>query len=89
MPDKTKETLKTFLLILGVISIFASPIIAMTLATQNGKEARAVANKALSIAEANARDFAFFKGEVNAKLDNLTKGQDRIIEFMSNIEKVD
>jgi hypothetical protein len=89
MPDKTKETLKTFLLILGVISVVASPIIAMTLATQNGKEARAVANKALGLAETNARDFAFFKGEVNAKLDNLTKGQDRIIEFMSNLEKVD
>jgi hypothetical protein len=87
--DKTKETLKTLMLIIGVIGVCASPIIAVTLATHNGREAKSTADKALRLAETNARDFAFFKGEVNAKLDNLTKGQDRIIEFMSNVERAD
>ena len=89
MPDKTKETLKTIMLVMGLVTALASPIVAVTIASQNGKTASQKADKALNLAEQNARDFAFFKGEVNAKLDNLTKGQDRIIEFMSSIEKAD
>ncbi len=87
MADATKEWIKTSLLVVGLVSIFATPIIAVTIASQTGKVAKLTANKALDLAERNARDFAFFKGEVNAKLDNLTKGQDRILEFVDNLER--
>lgn len=80
----------------GLIAMFASPIIAVTMARQAGVEARAdareakqVAEVARGLAEQNAREMAFFKGEVNAKLDNLTKDSDRILQFISNIERVD
>lgn len=89
MADTTKDFMKNIALVMGVIVICASPIIAVTLASKNGSDAKLTADKALALAEQNSRSFAFFKGEVNAKLDNLTKGQDRVIEFIGNLEKVD
>ena len=96
MADKTKETIKTLVMLIGMIAICASPIIAVTLGRQGSVEARADAREAKqeaafarNMAEQNAREMAFFKGEVNAKLDNLTKGQDRTLEFISNLERAD
>jgi hypothetical protein len=70
MADKTKQWMMTALMVIGLISACASPIVAVTIAAQNGKLAEQKATK----------DFAFFKGEVNAKLDGLTKGQDLILK---------
>ena len=89
MADKTLGAVKAIAMVIGMIAICASPIIAVTLATHNGSEAKATAQKALNLAEQNARDFAFFKGEVTAKLDNLTKGQDRVLDFVSKLERSD
>jgi len=89
MADTTKDFMRNVALILGVIVVCASPIIAVTLAATNSADAKATADEALELARENEKDFAFFKGEVNAKLDNLTKGQDRVIEFISNLEKTD
>jgi hypothetical protein len=87
MPDKTKEFMKNAIMVMGLITMCASPIIAVTVATQAGKSANAKADKALDLAEQNARDFAFFKGEVNAKLENLNKGQDRIYDIVKEWER--
>ena len=86
MVDVLKSTLGKAVLIVTLLAFVSTPIIGMTMATQVSKEARATANKALELAESNSRDFAFFKGEVNAKLDYITKSQDRIIDFISSIE---
>jgi len=87
--DTMKDTIKTIMMILGLVAVCASPIIAVTVTSQTGRAANAKAEKALGLAEQNARDFAFFKGEVNAKLDNLTKGQDRVLDFVSKLERAD
>ena len=87
--DMVKSTLGKVVLALTIIAFISTPIVGMTMATQVSKEARATAEKALDLAESNSRDFAFFKGEVNAKLDYITKSQDRIIDFISNIERAD
>ena len=96
MADILKSTLAKVVLALTIIAFVSTPIVGMTMATQVSKEARATSEKALSLAEGNALDFAYFKGEVSAQLDSLTKGQDRqamkldrIIEFMSNIERAE
>ena len=89
MADILKSTLAKVVLALTVIAFISTPIVGMTMATQVSKEARATAEKALELAESNSRDFAFFKGEVNAKLDYITKSQDRIIDFISNIERAE
>lgn len=82
------DTGKNIMFIVGVAAFFASPIIAVTIAAQTGKEAKRIANKALSMAELNSRDFAFFKGEVNAKLDIILKNGDAQLLFMNSIEGV-
>ena len=89
MTDILKCTLGKVVLALTIIAFISSPIIGMTMATQVSKDAKATAEKALDLAESNSRDFAFFKGEVNAKLDYITKSQDRIIDFISNIERAE
>jgi len=89
MVDMVKSTLGKVVLSLTIIAFISTPIVGMTMATSVSNEARATAEKALELAESNSRDFAFFKGEVNAKLDYITKSQDRIIDFISNIERAE
>jgi hypothetical protein len=86
MADKTKEFMKNAVMVMGLVAMCASPIIAVTVATQTGRSANAKADKALGLAEQNARDFAFFKGEVTAKLESLNKGQDRIYDVVKDWE---
>ena len=88
MVDAIKKTFGTVGAICAIIAFLATPIIAMTRASTISQDAKDTANKALELAESNSRDFQFFKGEVNAKLDHITKSQDRIIQFISNIERV-
>lgn len=83
------NTAKNMLLIMGIVSFFASPIVAVTIAAQTGKEAKIIAEKAMVLANKNANDFAFFKGEVNAKLDIILKNGDAQLQFMSSIERVE
>ena len=45
--------------------------------------------KTEAVAEQNARDFAFFKGEVNAKLDNIIASARRQEQFIQNLELAD
>lgn len=52
--------------------------------TVRKQEAKVENNELLS--EQNARDFAFFKGEVNAKLDSIMASMRRQEQFIQNLE---
>lgn len=103
MADKTMNTLKVIGALVGIVVVIATPITAITLATYTGNAAQKQAERATGIAEdakklgeQNARDFAFFKGQVMTNLEGLNKSvekidskQDRVIEIMSGFMRAD
>lgn len=103
MADKTMNTLKVLGALIGIVVVLATPITAITLATYTGNAAQKQAQRATVIAEdakkigeQNARDFAFFKGQVMTNLETLNKSvdkidtkQDRVIEIMSGFVRAD
>lgn len=87
--------LTTVATILTMLTLLSGIVMAFTVVREGVKTAQAEAQKALCVAEKakeqgenNAREFAFFKGEVNAKLDNINKNVDRIARVVENLEVV-
>ena len=88
---------------MGIGLAIASPIIAVTKVTAANSYISQTANDAKSLAEKNARDFEYFKGEVTAtmkahkdgldkmdrKFDKMEVKIDRVIEIMSGFQRAD
>ena len=74
--------------VITMLVVLSSMVMAFTVVRETASRAQVTADKALSTSEGTARDFAFFKGEVNAKLDNINKNVDRIARVIENMEVV-
>jgi len=82
------STLSMIVMIITLLTILSSVVVAFTVVREGANRALIVAEKAKEMSENNAREFAFFKGEVNAKLDNINKNVDRIARVVENLEVV-
>jgi hypothetical protein len=74
--------------VVTMLVVLSSMVMAFTVVRETASRAQTTADKALNTSESTARDFAFFKGEVNAKLDNINKNVDRIARVVENMEVV-
>ena len=112
MADKTAGNLKTLAILVGLVLAIVSPIIAVDRANSSNafiaeaaaKTAQSASDKADSakeLAEKNARDFEYFKGEMTAtmkahkdglnkldiKMDKHELKLDKLIEIMSGFRR--
>lgn len=92
---RPSNTLTTIATIVTMLTVLSGVVMAFTVVREGVKSASSDAQKAMTVAEKakeqgelNAREFAFFKGEVNAKLDNINKNVDRIARIVENMEVV-
>jgi len=74
--------------ILTMVVVLSSMVMAFTVVRETASRAQVTADIALTTSETTAMDFSFFKGEVNAKLDNINKNVDRIARVIENMEVV-
>jgi len=99
MAESTANTIRTIGIIVTVIVAIASPIIAVTkVTTSNGYIAKAAsgayekATSAKELAEKNARDFEYFKGEMTATMkahkDSLDNTDDKIDKLNVKIDEM-
>jgi hypothetical protein len=97
MPDKTMSNLKVIGILLALALAIVSPIIAVDRANNSNafiaeaatKTAQAAADKAESakdLAEKNARDFEYFKGEMTATMKAHKDGLDKMDKKMDKHE---
>ena len=101
MPEKTANNLKTAGILVGLFLAIVSPIVAVTkVNTSNAVKTEYVANQARtanakaeeakSIAEKNARDFEYFKGEMSATMKAQKDSLDKVDNKIDKVEgKVD
>jgi len=101
MADKTVGQLKTMAILVGLVLAIASPIIAVDRANNSNafiseaasKTAAAAslkADAAKAMAEKNARDFEYFKGEMTATMKAHKDGLDKMDRKIDKVEiKID
>jgi len=89
MADRTFNTIKMIGILAGIMLAIASPIIAVDrannsnafvseAAAEDAKAALAKAESAKELAEKNARDFEYFKGEMTATMKAHKDGLDKM-----------
>lgn len=88
MTASQKGSIQSAVAIVSLLAMFGGICVGFTNTSRTADQALKIANESRATVEQLSREHAFFKGEVNAKLENLIKNSDRTLEFISNLEPV-